>query len=470
MATFPAYYTQATPSGRGQSVRSNLDVSTGEGMVAQATQNLGNELFQLGQKYDLKQANVQFSEAKRKVEETKTRESIALMGELDTDKHDAIHQQHTKEAQSYRPKNKRAAESFDLYMNTLSPAWDVDVLNGKIKRADDNFDADILSDITRLESGDGNASSIKDKIVRGYKVDKDTNLPVDRTKYIKFIAMANEAQVEGSIYTAIKSGQWSLAKDLIDKSPLDPDKKNVLTNRVESSRLQLSKDFENNINDRMIQADNDEMAAGQFDLIADTMKQDIINSQLDGTHKTRLLDDIRRWRTGTNEIDYNRLLALDQEMDAAQRTGFISKETRDRIVQANVEGVFGSRQKGGGERYNSRIRRFDNLKFDEKANTVSGIVSAFEADMEGEANTIFLFHEAKNKWFENNKDATPREAFIAIQRISDEYETMKPTEIAMRMFIEPTTLTPKRWKYTATDKKTGQRMGSNDGVIWQPIP
>lgn len=69
MARFPIQRTERTISGRAPVVRARLDVSTGEGAVAEAISGLGAGITALGEKYDLKQANTQFSEYKRKVGE-----------------------------------------------------------------------------------------------------------------------------------------------------------------------------------------------------------------------------------------------------------------------------------------------------------------------------------------------------------------------------------------------------------------
>jgi hypothetical protein len=219
-----------------------LDVRTGSREVAEAISGLGEELFNLGQKYDLKQANTQLSEAVRQVEDARIKRDIALSGELDPEKYDAIQQQFMREVEGYRPENKRAAEAFSLHVNKKSPIWQREVLDSKVERADDNFDAEITTDISNLARGIGDVDSIKDKIATGYKIDKDTNLPVDKSKYVTLILMANEAyrkgQMENAYSAAIIPGMskgWSLATkqdgyDIINANPIltDEEKRKVL--------------------------------------------------------------------------------------------------------------------------------------------------------------------------------------------------------------------------------------------------
>ena len=146
-----------------------------------------------------------------------------------------------------------------------------------------------------------------------------------------------------------------------------------------------------------------------------------------------MLRGIGTWAKGTNEIDYARILSLNQEMDAAQRSGIVDPTIRDRIVQANLEGAFGGRNKGGQRTYATAIRRFEKLEFDERLQAINPIVKDFERYNSDDPRLILLFHQEKNKIVTDNPDMDTRELFTKISALADTYGVLPESIIVSKM-------------------------------------
>ncbi len=192
--------------------------------------------------------------------------------------------------------------------------------------------------------------------------------------------------------------------------------------------------FDNDINGEMIKLDNTpDLSQMDFDNNAEKLKENILNSKIPNVHKTKLLADLKRWKNGEGEVDYPRLLALNTEMDVAMKTGIVDPTIKDRINQANLEGAMGGRNKGGAQKYSSMIRRFNSLKFDERLNATSSIVSNFEKENADDPRLIFLFQQAKNKIIEENPKADIKEIFIKISGLAESYSIKSETDITKEM-------------------------------------
>lgn len=184
----------------------------------------------------------------------------------------------------------------------------------------------------------------------------------------------------------------------------------------------VAKQFENNLNDQMIKIDTTpNMTPEDFKVAADGLMNNVLASNLDGTHKMKLIKELKQWERGEGEIDYDRLRALDQEIDIATRTGIVDPTTKDRINRARMEGAFGPRNKGGAQKYSDMVRRFNNIKFDERLKAVDGIVQKFEKENSDEPALILLFHQAKNKILADNPDMSIRDVFAEVSGLAVSY-------------------------------------------------
>lgn len=196
--------------------------------------------------------------------------------------------------------------------------------------------------------------------------------------------------------------------------------------------------FENNLNNELIRIDNTpNLSQNDFDLQSELLKNTVLTANIPGTQKRKVLADLEKWRRGTNEIDYAKVLSLNQEMDAAQRSGIVDPTIGDRIVRASLEGAFGGRNKGGQKTYGDMIRRFEKLQFDERVQAIMPIVRTFERENADDPRLIFVFHQAKNKIIAESPDATTKELFIRISALSEAYSVLPEAIIESKMRVQP---------------------------------
>lgn len=139
MAKFPIVRTERTISGRGPSVRAAIDVRTGGQELAQAVSGLGEAIQNDSIRYDLIEADTQFSEARRKSREEINRLSLSFNTNFDP----ATFQNEYKKAEAkirgLAPKNRRAAQTFNHWLQDRTPEWQLGVEKSKLKRVADNF-------------------------------------------------------------------------------------------------------------------------------------------------------------------------------------------------------------------------------------------------------------------------------------------------------------------------------------------
>lgn len=237
---------------------------------------------------------------------------------------------------------------------------------------------------------------------------------------------------------ARKKGKGEIPEDIMTDADLNQSLNDALTVQKENIVA-----FENDINSKFVTIDNTpDMLQADFDSQARILKASISLANIPGTQKRKMLADLERWRRGTGEIDYARQLALNQEMDAAQRSGIVDPTIKDRIINAHLEGAFGGRNKGGQKNYGIMIRRFETLKFDERVQATVFIVKAFERENADDPRLIFLFHQAKNKIITESPDASTRELFIEISALAEAYSVLPESTIIQEMTQEGTV--PKR--------------------------
>ena len=215
--------------------------------------------------------------------------------------------------------------------------------------------------------------------------------------------------------------------------------------------------FENTLNDTLVKIDNTpELSQNDFNQQAKLLKTGVLAANIPGTQKKRILEGLEKWRRGTNEIDYAKVLSLNQEMDAAQRSGIVDPTIKDRIVRASLEGSFGGRNKGGQKTYGDMIRRFEKLQFDERAQAISVIVRTFERENADDPRLVFLFHQAKNKILAESPDATMRDLFVTISALANVYGVLPEAEIIEKMTRPEGEVVPETKPLIKTEQGVGQ--------------
>ena len=351
MARFPIQYTEASPSGRAASPRANIDVSTGEGAVGAAAAGLGGTIMDLGIKWDLKEANTQFSEYKRKVELDDAARKIEIDSELDQSKHDAIFQSHAETHRGFLPKNKRAMEAAVIWNNQRA-GEQAEILNaGKKLRVEDNFEAEVFKNIT-VVSTTGSPSiyaNTAQMLKRGYIIDSNNpdeqGRPLDKTVYNKLKTSLDVAFATGQVNTLIQGGKYDEAEALIGKSNLTTDQKIALSNDIKHFKSAIEDSFANHLHDSFIEADSGDLSTQDARAKADALRNEVTgNPQLDGVTKTRMLNAIRTWEKDEGSINFAVINSLNQRIDQFIQSGVADLTLKQDIVNAKLDGSFGSRK------------------------------------------------------------------------------------------------------------------------------
>ena len=244
-----------------------------------------------------------------------------------------------------------------------------------------------------------------------------------------------ETSIRETVTGLYRIGLHDEAKKVLEASSLSNEDKEKLEDVIDKDEISVVNDFENGINDVLVQIDNTpDMTQAEFNAAAEVQKQKILAfDKIDGTDRKRLLAGLERWRRGTNEIDYAKILSLNQEMDAAQRSGIVDPTIKNRITEANLDGSFGGRNKGGVRTYGDMIRRFEKLSFDERVQGITPIIQTFERENADDPRLIFLFQQARNKVLAENPDIDSRELFVKISGLAETYSILPEAVIKSKL-------------------------------------
>ncbi len=241
--------------------------------------------------------------------------------------------------------------------------------------------------------------------------------------------------VESEVVGLYRTGLHDEAKKVLEASSvLTAKEKEKLDDEIDIDKRQADVAFESRMNQFLIDIDNTEgMTQRDFNEQAKSVEIHILAADVDGTKRKRMLEGLEKWRRGTSETDYAKILSLNQEMDAAQRSGIVDPTIGNRITQANMDGSFGGRHKGGQKTYADLVRRFEKLQFDERMQSISPIVRTFERENADDPRLIFLFHQAKNKLISDKPDAGTKEIFIETSALAEAYSILSERTIERKM-------------------------------------
>ncbi len=311
-------------------------------------------------------------------------------------------------------------------------------LKGELNKILNDYQIDEMSKLARAAALNADAATANLYIERMVKHGLITNVTASKLKtnlMKEFFQNSAARNAEATIaalnqeMAARKKGKGDIPEDIMTDADLHQSLNNALTIQKENIVA-----FENDINAKLVAIDNTpDLSQADFDSQSRILKASISLANIPGTQKRKMLADLERWRRGTSEIDYARILALNQEMDAAQRSGIVDPTIEDRITNASLEGAFGGRNKGGQKNYGIMIRRFEKLKFDERVQVTVSIVNAFERENADDPRLIFLFHQAKNKIITENPDASMRDLFVSISALAEAYSVLPESTIIQEM-------------------------------------
>lgn len=164
--------------------------------IGQGLVQLGGQAIQLKKQYDVQNANVEFSEYKRKVGLDNLERDAEVAAELDPNKHAAIYQSHSELQQQFMPQSEMGSRAATIWNNGQQVKNATTLGAGMIKRSDDNWDAEAAGQLAGLQQTGSEADLIE---FQKYVARRQANRPMDATVAQGLLAKAGEAQVEGQI-------------------------------------------------------------------------------------------------------------------------------------------------------------------------------------------------------------------------------------------------------------------------------
>lgn len=211
MAKFPIQYTEQTVSGRGPSVRGDVDVRTGEEKVGQT---IGRGILFFADKYYTTQAQTQLSEFQRKANEEINRLAISYDTNLDPETYRAEYEKSIEKIRSLMPKNAKAVRGAQLWLETKEPAWLRDVDKARLNRADDNWLAELFEKQSLVEQT-GQIGTFPAFIAEGVQAGR-----IDKSDAAKELAKTHKMAVVGQITNLYRAGSYKEARTLTESSAL----------------------------------------------------------------------------------------------------------------------------------------------------------------------------------------------------------------------------------------------------------
>lgn len=428
MANFPIGYSTATPSGKGQNVPWNINVSTGAEYIAQGVEKLGGAMFEVGQKIQKAQDAMQLSDLNRQRNELTLTTSEELKKITDKDTGDKVIADYEVKSLALANKaNNRVQFAYNENYNNSIIQRRTELqgvaLHSRAKDARSQFDfqyADLLSKGKSFEAQKILETALATEIIEQpeYKA-RAASMPNDMS-----LSQAWRAVGNGNLQLA-----QSLTKDLKGLTEPQFKIKEQIDSLVNREMSFLITKFEDNLCGEENKIDQKKDVSPQEVVNATKeMETEIYQSNLPEKDKMRLHKQLMSWSKGEGEIDYARMNFLNEELDRAYRTGIVDPTIKDRINSAKLDNSFGPRGKGGERIYGNLMRRFENITLDSRITAVSEIVSEFRRENADEPTLVFLFEQAKNQWFLDNPEADIKDAFVKVRELKAVYENLSPEQ------------------------------------------
>jgi len=462
MAKFPIRRTERTISGRGAAVRANIDVDTGHAALGEALKDVGSAITGVATQFAQKskrQREMEERLAAERQQRLDTRSKIAAEAVIKRAEieHDGFKKENAdtslweKDFQDRMAIARQEIDGLDMsddarllvgakFESRLMTGESTTLVDTTLRESEDTKEAADGALVNAIVGGDPDAikeaTGLWQDAYAG-TMDKAEQKALFEELSRKALNMRGDAAVE-AVHAAVKANNFGAARVLVDNPDIPESKQTTLRGTIDSKELLA---FENNLNDSLIGIDNaPDMSQSDFDMQAIKLKDSITASNVPGANKKKLLADLERWRRGTGEVDYAKVLSLNQEMDAAQRSGIVDPTIETRIMRANLEGAFGGRNKGGQKTYADMIRRFKKLEFDERLQAIAPIVSAFARENSYDPELVFLFNQAKNKVVAENPDADTKDLFIKVSALAESYGILPPDVVSARLRQKPKTV------------------------------
>ncbi len=502
MAKFPITYSETVPSGQIAAVPVPMQVDT------RGAQALAGGISELGQAFiKVQQANdaMELSTLQRKDEEAHLARFTALQGIDPTDDEaiTKVNEAFNNAMQSNRSKRQTVNNALQMSRNETMPRWNAqfqgEVLQRKAKHAVDLGETEYH---IRLGNGDvAGAAKINEMMYATDSISKPvyeyrmTNLFTDSA-----LEMANVDIREGRINQAIEN--------LTSLKDLNPDQLKIRDEHLRlAKQTQAGQDdvFGKQILKEMVDSNN--LNPSDKSAKAADMKQRVLSptNGLSLEQSRTLLDNIDKWGKGedrtNNSLVYTELFRkvtqLKRGIGAASqmRQSILESypnlddqhfESINKYLDETVEGwnadILRRLEKEAIPHLAPRLSMLE--KFMELAATpgisvqekakYDSLIEKLQEPAKVDADRLALYLDQARKWIGANPDATNfyengRKMLGTFEKYTDEQINEMEKKLEENAAMTTATPTEKTWKYTAINKSTGERIGSDDLLTWTPI-
>ena len=229
-------------------VPANIQVpNTGTGgAVGQALVGLAHLKIQ----YDIQQSNVEFSKFKNMANKEITELEIRRAGNLNPDEYEKDYAETIKRIEGGLKGRNRTVQAGQLWLEGKKPEWGKQSIAAQMARSDDNWDTEFFKTAARIQSGDTEALSEAESMIRVRQLGPR---PMDKSKAAKLLMGARDANKKGSIdnikpniITAVATGSKNDAIKLINRETSQLWRDGVLTKAEAAEANKILGDWTDN--------------------------------------------------------------------------------------------------------------------------------------------------------------------------------------------------------------------------------
>ena len=199
-------------------VRANIDVRTGEEAIGQAVAGLGGALFDLGIKYDLKEANTQFSKYKSNIDSLDGLRNAEVLNAKDDEEIKAIYKKYAqqKKAAKLTITNRRANQAASIWDNTQIPINEKSLFDSRRLKTIDNEKTRIFEKQQEVFEDPSKLPEFEKELIRIQFLDKnkpdDIGPTFSNLEAAKILADTRKMAEVGAITNLYGAGKYEEAR------------------------------------------------------------------------------------------------------------------------------------------------------------------------------------------------------------------------------------------------------------------
>ena len=160
--------------------------------------------------------------------------------------------------------------------------------------------------------------------------------------------------------------------------PLNEIETKQLIDEAKQAEKQLIITVENDLHESFIDADATDMTPAQLKETADAMRSRIENDEsLQGKDKTRLKKAIKTWERDEGSMNFSVINSLNQRIDQFIQSGVTDVTLEQDIVDAKLDGSFGSREGAVTRDSGNMLKRLNAAEFKTNFTATAGVRASF---------------------------------------------------------------------------------------------